>query len=236
MRKQIFEKSIENLNKDISERLCAEGFLAVEEVETSIRNDEEISFMKNQIEEFEKESRNIEAHKNMMETRLAGRNITEIEWKEIETQFDESKKLKETAQTALGINSNICDTLSKKNVEWKELTLTQNAYRSKMDLLQELLRLLRAKSFIEFVAQERLRYIAKEASETLDLLTRSRYGLEIDSESSFIIRDNANGGVHRMAYTLSGGEMFLTSLSLALALSKHIQLKGQSPLEFFFLD
>ena len=36
--------------------------------------------------------------------------------------------------------------------------------------------------------------------------------------------------------TLSGGETFVTSLSLALSLSAHIQLRGQHPLEFFFLD
>lgn len=35
---------------------------------------------------------------------------------------------------------------------------------------------------------------------------------------------------------MSGGETFLTSLALALALSSQIQLKGSSPLEFFFLD
>ena len=58
----------------------------------------------------------------------------------------------------------------------------------------------------------------------------------MDTENGFVVRDNANGGVCRLVSSLSGGETFLTSLSLALALSKQIQLKGQSPLEFFFLD
>ena len=47
---------------------------------------------------------------------------------------------------------------------------------------------------------------------------------------------NYNGGLRRSIKTLSGGETFLTSLALALALSSQIQLKGSAPLEFFFLD
>src|SRR5690606_35793701 len=63
-----------------------------------------------------------------------------------------------------------------------------------------------------------------------------RYAIEVDSAGGFIIRDDANGGVRRPVGTLSGGETFLTSLSLALALSAQIQLRGKYPLEFFFLD
>ena len=40
----------------------------------------------------------------------------------------------------------------------------------------------------------------------------------------------------RQTATLSGGETFVTSLALALALSAEIQLKGTAPLELFFLD
>ena len=67
-------------------------------------------------------------------------------------------------------------------------------------------------------------------------MTKGRYVLEIDDNLNFVIRDNYNGGLRRSIKTLSGGETFLTSLALALALSSQIQLKGSAPLEFFFLD
>ena len=67
-------------------------------------------------------------------------------------------------------------------------------------------------------------------------MTGSSYGLETDGSGMFIIRDYKNGGVSRPASTLSGGETFMASLALALALSSQIQMKGAAPLEFFFLD
>ena len=109
-------------------------------------------------------------------------------------------------------------------------------YSRKREHLELIKSLLKGNSFIEYISEERLRYIAREASETLGILTRHKYGLEMDKENGFVIRDDANGGIRRPVTTLSGGETFLTSLALALALSSQIQLKGQSPLEFFFLD
>lgn len=76
--------------------------------------------------------------------------------------------------------------------------------------------------------------VSRAASERLGQLTRQRYALEVDSGGGFVIRDDANGGVRRPVTTLSGGETFLTSLALALALSAQIQLKGIYPLQFFF--
>ena len=67
-------------------------------------------------------------------------------------------------------------------------------------------------------------------------ITHGNYGLEVDENGRFIIRDYKNGGARRDATTLSGGETFLASLALALALSAQIQLKGTAPLELFFLD
>jgi exonuclease SbcC len=78
--------------------------------------------------------------------------------------------------------------------------------------------------------------VCRDASQRLGVLTRQRYALEVDSGGGFLIRDDANGGVKRPVSTLSGGETFLASLALALSLSAQIQLSGEYPLEFFFLD
>lgn len=76
--------------------------------------------------------------------------------------------------------------------------------------------------------------VARQASDRLSGLTWGRYALTFDENGDFLMRDDHNGGSTRPVNTLSGGETFLTSL--ALALSAHIQLRGQHPLEFFFLD
>jgi exonuclease SbcC len=60
--------------------------------------------------------------------------------------------------------------------------------------------------------------------------------LTLDENKDFCVTDNTNGGIARPVSSLSGGETFLVSFSLALALSGKIQLNGRNPLEFFFLD
>ena len=104
------------------------------------------------------------------------------------------------------------------------------------EILDDLDKVIQGNKLVEYVATSQLKYIAIEASKRLKDITKGRYALEIDSTLNFVMRDDFNGGIRRSVDTLSGGETFLTSLSLALALSSQIQLKGSAPLEFFFLD
>ena len=101
--------------------------------------------------------------------------------------------------------------------------------------LWDKLRLLTARGkFMEFIASEYLQEICVSASKTLLSLTNGRYFLKYEDE--FKAGDNLNGGMLRAVRTLSGGETFLVSLSLALALSGAICAKSLRPIEFFFLD
>ena len=188
------------------------------------------------IKEYEKAESSITAHKALIEKKLSGRSITEELWQEINRRYEELKLEKENSIARYESAKNRLETIKSNYENWLLLKKELKEYSKKKEHLELIKSLLKGNSFIEYISEERLRYIAREASETLGILTRHKYGLELDTENGFVIRDDANGGIRRPVTTLSGGETFLTSLALALALSSQIQLKGQSPLEFFFLD
>ena len=104
-----------------------------------------------------------------------------------------------------------------------------------LDLLKELAELNKGGVFVEYVANRQLKHIVLDASKRLFFMSQNKYSLEL-LENNFVIKDHYNGGVIRSPRSLSGGEIFMASLSLALSLSSKIQLKNKAPLEIFFLD
>ncbi|AFQ42253.1 SbcC/MukB-like Walker B domain-containing protein [Desulfosporosinus meridiei] len=135
-----------------------------------------------------------------------------------------------------GANQQRLEKLKVTHEEWMNLEGQRKTLAHRHTLLKNLQGVFKGNAFVEFIAQEQLTNVSIDASERLRQLTNQRYALEVDSEGGFVMRDDANGGVRRPVSSLSGGETFLTALALALALSTQIQLRGESPLEFFFLD
>ncbi len=109
-----------------------------------------------------------------------------------------------------------------------------SACKHRKDVFERLKKLLFGNQFMEFVAEEYLQGVAAGASGRLLSLTDGRYFLRYDG--GFFVGDNFNGGELRGVHTLSGGETFLVSLSLALSLSEEICARSLRPTEFFFLD
>ncbi|MBE7088207.1 MAG: SMC family ATPase [Clostridiales bacterium] len=102
------------------------------------------------------------------------------------------------------------------------------------NLVYQLKDLIKNNKFLEFIAKEYLYEISSLASGSLLKLTSGRYFLTY--KDNFFVGDNFDCGNLRGVNTLSGGETFLVSLSLALALSSTICAKALRSIEFFFLD
>jgi len=122
----------------------------------------------------------------------------------------------------------------KKSEKWCIIAKKREENEASVRLYQRLADLVRAGKFMEFIADEYLTEVATDAEKRVLELTSGKYGLLYDGE--FFVTDNMRGGVRRPVSGLSGGETFLVSLSLALALASEISRKALIPAEFFFLD
>lgn len=107
---------------------------------------------------------------------------------------------------------------------------------SRLMNLQMLKGLFRGNDFVKFVSSIYLQNLCNAANERFYRMTRQRLKLELSEENDFVVRDFMNEGRVRSARTLSGGQVFQASLSLALALTDNIRHLTGSSQNFFFLD
>lgn len=111
----------------------------------------------------------------------------------------------------------------------KELK-TLNARQKELATLVELFKFNR---FGEYVTEEYIKDFTVSASAVLSRLSSGNYTLKY-RDKEFWIGDFLNGNKERKVKTLSGGETFLASMSLAIAIMQYISA-GKN-IEFFFLD
>jgi exonuclease SbcC len=97
---------------------------------------------------------------------------------------------------------------------------------------------LRADRLIAFLQTEAMQLLAAAGSARLATLSDGRYRLGCRDDEFFVL-DTWNGDEERSVRTLSGGETFLASLALALALSEQVRslsVTDRARLDSLFLD
>lgn len=226
----------ENEEKKVNLALEYEGFKTILEVKEGILSKDEKEKLKILIEEYHNNLIKVRANIELLIKKLNGKSLTEEEWTRVlQEKNNTEKELKEVEELKIRLVTE-SESIKKKLEEQRDILHIKAKQEHKLALLSDLEKLFKGKKFVEFIAANQLKYISIEASKKLKYITNGVYGLEVDENGKFIIRDYKNGGAERDASTLSGGETFLASLALALSLSSQIQLKGTAPLELFFLD
>lgn len=228
------EKTYKRCFDTYSKALDESGFDTINSIKSSlIDNFEELE---KKVEEHKKKEIEVLNSIKITEEKLGERSHIPEEMEEAEKTLKELKVQKEEIDSRLGSLVS-----QKKHIEQvlediKELLEDRKELEKSFDVYDDLSKLFEGNKFVEYLALSKIRNIAKIASKRLSNISNGRYALTTDQNGNFLIIDNFNGGETRRSATLSGGESFLVSLSLALALSGQIQLKGMAQLEFFFLD
>jgi exonuclease SbcC len=207
------------------------------EVFEAFAEENQQSAWKIEIDSYNTELNNILAVISSIQGKLGNQKCTEEDWLELESRRLSMESQIKEMHDLVTLKAKEITTLNDRLNEVKEIQAEYDLVSGKQNKIDQLLRLLQGNKFVEFIAMSQLNYVAREASNRLYEITKGKFNLILDKDTgSFLIQDNASGGHKRSTDSLSGGELFLTSLSLALALSSHIQLKNSAPLEFFFLD
>lgn len=102
--------------------------------------------------------------------------------------------------------------------------------------LKLMFNLFKSAGFVEYVSSIYLGQLCEIANTRFVRMTRNQLRLVLNDNYEFEIIDNLNEGRSRSVKTLSGGQAFQVSLSLALALAESVQTHAKSDKNFFFID
>lgn len=211
-----------NIDSIMLEKLKSINFDKLEE-EIRVYNNE-VVVVKDKLNELHEYNNKV--FEDVIEKQLNNKNLIN----DLENKLENNRIEKGSNKEKL---ENLTKRLSEKQDLQKELQLVTNDYNN----ISKLKPLLVGRKFIDFIARKDLEEVVYFASEEFNRLSNGKYSLELkENKLEIEVIDNLLGGKHRTIKSLSGGETFIISLCLSLSLSKKIQMKKNSIIEFFFLD
>lgn len=106
----------------------------------------------------------------------------------------------------------------------------------KLSNLSTLSNLMRGNGFVNYASGVWLDTIVSLANQRFHRMTKNQLSLKLNENNEFEVIDYLNEGKSRSVKTLSGGQTFQVSLSLALALAESVHSLSTAQRNFFFID
>lgn len=232
------EIEIKYLSDSIDElkALVPDGFNPLDYI--SEINDENYEEKKTEVDEYIKKKTYTETLVNSLSEELKDVDINSEEiqnkHKELDTYVDNLNE----AKVRLGINKSTKENNIKMLVKQNEVETELHQVHNDLKLTQKLASYISRNALVDYVSEEYLYLITQYANKFVYSISRGKYMLKYSNENSgeFLAIDNFNGGMTRSIKTLSGGERFIFSLSLALGVSQSIAVNNNKSFNFFFID
>ena len=222
--------------------LTIEGLLkhhqlsTVEDAQLILNKNIDLEQQRNSIQAFEMELEVVRNSVKELEQKLAGIafNINEFAQQEEKvTQLEQAtNKAKEIVVKLEGEIERLENDWKKKQSLEKELAVIEKRTAN----LNTLLTMFNGAGFVNYVSTIYLKNLCDMANLRFHRLTNNQLSLQLNDNNDFEIVDYLNEGKTRSVKTLSGGQSFQVSLSLALALAESVQSLSKSNKNFFFID
>ena len=230
------EKERESLNQTLNEKLEQSDFADVARVREILKKNLDADRERNEIDRFKRDlyaaQKDLEAHREKMK----GQEFDEEFYQKVTKELEELKeRYDELRKRYITVKNQLEE--ARENLKVKqEMEAELDRLNKRAENLTTLRQLFKGSGFVNYVSSVYLQNLCEVANERFYRLTRQQMQLEVDENNNFKVRDFLNNGRVRSVKTLSGGQTFQASLSLALALAESVQQQSRSQQNFFFLD
>ena len=237
------EKRILELEKEISENkngiqqsLSDQNFTDLVEVQTILLQEINVQETRNKIQQFRIDFETLNNGITELETKLKDFSFNEEQFSEVENQFVSKEKEAKTANDSVVKIASEIERLEKEFKKKENLLTELSKLQKRAENLKIMTNLFKGAGFVQYVSSIYLRQLCDHANIRFHRMTRNQLSLQLNENNDFEIVDYLNEGRSRSVKTLSGGQAFQVSLSLALALAESVQSNAKSDKNFFFID
>lgn len=230
-------KSSSNLlDAELLKACKKEGFKGLTEVQNVLALNLNTEQEQKELENYQIELNGLRTRQQFLVKKMGKKRYLELEHLRLIEELDQLKlaikQRDHQLSSKLATYNQYLIQLKKKDhlkKELEELTLRKNN-------VQEICNLLRGNGFMNFISSVYLQNLVESANTRFIKLTANSLSLELNEQNEFMVRDHLNDGKLRLLKTLSGGQIFQASLSLALSLAENVKKLSDADQSFFFLD
>lgn len=229
-------KLLENLEKDLKKCLEKSAFGNWQEIEAILEDQLDIDVLRNELTEYQQRLYKSRQDVDHLEKQTKDRPFDPEKYQDL---LGKIASLREDVQQVNDECVKETDALErlKNDLQTKEkLEKGLEALQHRAANLSTLRQIFKGSGFINYISSVYLHNLCQAANERFYKLTRQQLRLEVTESNDFQVRDFLNNGKTRSVKTLSGGQTFQASLSLALALAESVQHQNKARQNFFFLD
>lgn len=226
--------------REFSPKLAAAGFQSEEELSQAALPEEQLRSLQNELSAHDQQRQQLAAEESRLIEALGSRVPDPARAEQLAQRARELQQQSRKLAVEIGAMTQKIQALEEAIARRQALQVEEGKLRKDHERAGRLARDLSNDKFQSFVLDEAFRFLAEDGSRQLHRLSSERYTFDV-RDREFYVLDHWNAAEARTVRTLSGGETFLASLALSVALAERIHdlsttTTGDRMLESLFLD
>ncbi len=230
------KESLKRIEMELKNELAKSSYSDFQHIQSILKEPIDLLSIKKRVLEHKKEVFAIEQRLVQLQDVLGNRVFNEEQFISLEAKLTELKNELEIIHSSYIRESELLKANKQDYDKKVKLEKDYEKLQHRALNINTLKQLFKGSGFVSYISAVYLQNLCHAANARFYKLTRQQLRLEVNDKNDFQVRDFLNNGKVRNVKTLSGGQTFQASLSLALALAESVQQQNKSNQNFFFLD